>query len=118
MKSRMWAAIIIVVLILCGVSGYYLMSPGAGAAQAQILRNGEILRTVDLSLDQEFTVTNGDGYNIVTVKDGAIAVTEASCPDHYCQARGFCSGGADIVCLPNRLVIRFLEEAEIDAVSG
>ncbi len=118
MKNWMWAAILILALVVCGIGGYFLMAPGEQAARAEIVSRGEVVRTVDLSVDQEFTVTTDGGYNVVTVKDGAIAVTEASCPDHYCRDRGFCTGGADIVCLPNRLVIRFLEEAEVDAVLG
>ena len=51
-------------------------------------------------------------------KDGKIAVTEASCPDHYCMKRGFCNSGTEIVCLPNRLVIQFLDAQEIDAAVG
>ena len=69
--------------------------------------------------DIEFVVRAGnESYNVVTVKDGKIGVTEATCPDHYCMNRGFCSSGTQIVCLPNRLVIRFVGEQEIDGVSG
>ena len=79
---------------------------------AKIISKGEIVKTVDLLIDQEFTV---DGRNTVTVENGKIAVTWADCPDHYCMKRGFCAGGTDIVCLPNRLVISFLGEQEVDA---
>ena len=69
--------------------------------------------------DHEFTVTApGGGTNTITVRDGHIAVTAATCPDHYCMHRGFCDRGTQIVCLPNRLVIRFLGEQNIDAVAG
>ena len=93
--------------------------PRKAATHAQILSDGKVLKTVDLGIDQEFTVPSADGgYNIVTVHQGAIAVTDATCPDHYCMKRGFCVSGTDIVCLPNRLVIRFTGEQEIDAVIG
>ena len=85
------------------------------AAFARIVSRGEVVKTVDLAIDQEFTV---DGKNTVTVKDGKIAVTWADCPDHYCMKRGFCAGGTDIVCLPNRLVIEFLGEQSVDAAIG
>jgi len=62
--------------------------------------------------------TPGGGHNVVTVKDGRIAVTQANCPDHYCMDRGFCNSGSPIVCLPNRLVIEFSGEQEIDFVVG
>jgi hypothetical protein len=119
MKSWMWAGILAVLLIVCVGIGIFFMAPGEQAVWAEILSDGEVVKTVDLRIDQEFTVeTKNGGYNVVTVKDGKIAVTAASCPDHYCKDRGFCSGGVDIVCLPNKMVIRFLGEQEIDAVLG
>ena len=119
MKTKTWIFILFAGLALCLVSAFLLMGRSQDARFARITSNGHIVRTVDLALDQEFTVPGPDGgYNIVTVRDGKIAVTEASCPDHYCMHRGFCSGGAQIVCLPNRLVIEFLGEQEVDGIIG
>ena len=117
MKTKYWVAILAAILFLC-VSVSFLTLGGEEASRAKITSNGRLIRTVDLSVDQEFTVETEGGYNIVTVKDGKIAVTEASCPDHYCMNRGFCSGGAQIVCLPNRLVIEFLGGQEVDGAVG
>ncbi len=75
-------------------------------------------QTVDLGVDQQLRIENGDGYNIGTVSGGKIAVTEASCPDHHCMNRGFCDRGTAIVCLPNRLVIEFVDGQEVDAAVG
>ena len=119
MKTRFWIALLAVILLLSALTGYWLLSPAEAAERAEIISNGQVLRTVDLRIDQSFTVTLEDGgFNTVTVSGGKIAVTDASCPDHYCALRGWCSGGTDIVCLPNRLVIRFLGAQEIDAISG
>ena len=119
MATKKWVILIGLVLVLSlGLSVWFLM-PREASTHAQIISDGNILKIVDLRIDQEFTVPSSDGgYNIVTVHQGAIAVTEASCPDHYCMKRGFCNGGAQIVCLPNRLVIRFLQDDEIDGVVG
>ena len=117
MNTKYWIAILTAVLVLCvGLS--LLTLGGEEASRAQITSGGKVIRTVDLAVDQTFTVETEGGYNVVTVKDGKIAVTEANCPDHYCMARGFCNSGAQIVCLPNKLVIEFLSEAEIDGVVG
>ena len=117
MKTKYYIAMLAAVLVICfGLT--FLVMGGEEASRAKITSDGKLLRIVDLSQDQEFTVETEDGYNLVTVKDGKIAVTEASCPDHYCMARGFCNNGAQIVCLPNRLVIEFLGEAEIDGIVG
>ena len=119
MKTKIWIILIAAVLVLClGLSVFFLRPQGA-STHAEILSGGQIWKVVDLRIDQEFTVTTeSGGINIITVQDGQIAVTEANCPDHYCMKRGFCHSGADIVCLPNRLVIHFTAEQEIDAVIG
>ena len=118
MKTKTWMFLLALVLALCLGLSAFLMAPRGDARWAEIYSRGQLLRTVDLLLDQEFTVDVSGGRNVVTVKDGKIAVTEASCPDHYCMARGFCSGGTQIVCLPNQLVIRFVGEQEVDALVG
>ena len=106
------------VLVICIGLSLWLFQPTAPAAQAEIWSDGVLIRTVPLTVDDEFVVENGSGTNVVTVRDGKIAVTQATCPDHYCMQRGFCNSGAQIVCLPNRLVIKFVGETEFDGVSG
>ena len=114
MKTKYWIAAFAVLAVVCIAMSLPLLRQEE-ARFAKITSKGELVKTVDLQIDQEFTV---DGRNTITVKDGKIAVTWADCPDHYCMKRGFCAGGTDIVCLPNRLVISFLGEQEIDAAVG
>lgn len=119
MKTKAWIAFLAGLFVLCVLSAFLLLAPGREASTAEILSDGKVVRTVDLRIDQEFTIPSPNGgYNIITVKDGKIAVTEASCPDHYCAKRGFCNSGAQIVCLPNRLVLTFTQAGEVDGVAG
>ena len=118
MKTRTWILIFALILIVSLVGSFWLLRPTEASTHAEITRQGHVIKTVDLRIDQEFTVEHDDGYNIITVKDGKIGVTAASCPDHYCMKRGFCNSGTEIVCLPNRMTIRFLGVQEIDAIVG
>ena len=118
MKTRTWI-ILLAVLLLGSVLACIPLLRSEPAGRAKITSGGEVIATVDLAVDQEFVVDAPDGgSNAITVRDGAIAVTAADCPDHYCMHRGFCTGGTQIVCLPNRLVISFLDEADVDFVAG
>ena len=119
MKSKYWFFLLAAVLLVCiGVSAW-LFFPKGTAQKAEIWSDGMLIKTVFLQEDSEFSVESEYGTNVVTVKAGKLAVTQASCPDHYCMHRGFCSGsGEQIVCLPNRLVIKFVGENEIDGVAG
>lgn len=119
MKTKTWIILLFLLLLLSILLSIFLLRPGESARFAEVLSGGRVVKTINLAIDQTFTVTapNG-GSNTITVRDGKIAVTEATCPDHYCMDRGYCSSGAQIVCLPNRLVIRFTGKQDVDISLG
>ena len=118
MKSKYYIVIFAVVLALCAVLSFLFLMPRGEASAVEIWSDGVLIDTWSLAVNQSITVGYEDGYNVVTIKGGKVAVTEATCPDHYCMKRGFCDGGAQIVCLPNRLVLKFVGESEVDFVVG
>lgn len=118
MKTKTWILWISLVLLLCVGLSFWLLLPGTPADAVQVFSEGKLLYTLPLNTDTQVTVATALGTNVVTVKDGKVAVTEADCPDHYCMDRGWCNSGAQIVCLPNRLVLEFTGEQSIDGVSG
>ena len=120
MKTKFWILLIVLLLAGSAAASFLLLKPGQIAAGAEVYSDGQLVRTVSLALDQTFTVpAKNGGFNTVTVRDGKIAVTEASCPDQYCTHRGFRNSGSPIVCLPNALVIQFVAESpEVDFAVG
>lgn len=90
---------------------------------AYVYQNGVLIEIIDLNaVDEpyEITLTGENGEtNIISVKKGEIAVTDANCPDHICVKTGYINNGAlPIICLPNRVEIRIDEKNNgIDAVS-
>ena len=118
MKSRYWILIFAIVLAGCLALSLIFMG-GEPAGRAEITSDGHVVQVIDLHIDQSLTIpAPGGGTNTVTVKDGKIAVTHADCPDQYCVKRGYCNSGTQIVCLPHRLVIRFLDGEVIDGAVG
>ena len=118
MKSKVWIVILIAVFAVCAALSLPLLLPGEAARYAEIRSDGVLIRRVDLQVDRELRVESKEGTNVITVRDGRIAVTQASCPDHYCMDRGFCNSGTMIVCLPNKLVIEFVGGDGIDGAVG
>lgn len=118
MKTRFWIGLLALALVVCVGLSVFLLQPGETAARIEIWSEGELKYTLSLKVDQVLTIETATGSNTIAIRDGAVAVTEADCPDHYCMQRGYCSGGTEIVCLPNRLVIRFLDAQEIDGMAG
>jgi len=116
-KTKTWILLLSAVALVCLGLSVWLLS-GSDAAAVEVWSDGKKLCTLSLDQDQTMEVKSKNGTNIVTVRDGKVAVTEADCPDGHCMARGYCSGGAQIVCLPNRLVLKFTDDADIDGVAG
>ena len=118
MKSKYWVLIlaaIVVTSLLCCIP----LLKSEQASTIQITSDGHPIAILSLGQDQEMTIPSPNGgFNTVTIRNGAVAVTSASCPDHYCMDRGFCTGGTQIVCLPNRLVIAFSGPQKVDGISG
>ena len=123
-STRFWLAVL-GVLLLAAVAGLAVLSAHRQTgAEVQVVQNGEIVDTFPLGKDQthRYEAANG-GYNIVTVREGKVSVSEASCPDQICVRHGPTDQTADpIVCLPNRLVVQVLspgeETEQLDGVSS
>ncbi len=114
MKTTTWIWLISATLALCLALSVWTLWPKESSGYAEVWSEGKRIHLLDLSVDRIVTVTTEKGTNVITVRDGKIAVTEADCPDGYCKDRGYCAGGLQIVCLPHELVIRFPGESEVD----
>ena len=119
MKTRYWITLLFVIAVVFAGLSIPMLMPGEAAQAAEIISNGKTVQIISLHTDTEFTIPSPNGgENTVTVRDGKIGVTAATCPDHYCMDRGMCSSGTQIVCLPNKLIIRFVGNQPVDSVSG
>ena len=83
----------------------------------KITLGGEHYATLPLSEDAELEVINGDNINVVTVRDGEVYVSRASCPDKICEEhRAIRYSGETIVCLPNKVVVSIEGEGSLGDV--
>ena len=116
MKTKYWIFIRAALLVICTAAAI-LLSRSTPADTVQVYSEGKLLHTLSLNQDQTIIIDTDRGSNTITIQDGKVAVTQADCPDGYCMARGFCSGGTQIVCLPHRLVLQFASN-RLDGISG
>lgn len=121
-QNLVWAAVFLLIIAVSALVIFFHRSLPKTAKTAQILQNGEVLRTVDLDIDEpyEFEIVSDSGHNTIRVENGKIGVIDADCPDKICVRQGFIDNGAlPIVCLPHRLSVVITDNgSEIDAVSG
>ena len=85
---------------------------------AEIIKDGVVIETVDLSkVESSYTIDLDDV--IILVENNAISFIEADCPDKLCVKCGKLKRSGDTAaCVPTKTVIRVMGiEDEIDAVS-
>lgn len=84
----------------------------------QIIQDRKVLYTIDLdNSDDRTIVTEYQGSkNVIRIQDHQIYMEDAECPDQTCVKMGFLKSSASpIVCLPNKLIIRFVDNENTDA---
>ena len=121
-KTKFWAIIISALFVISciGASAVFLYH-GTGNV-VSVYHQGNLVKTIHLdtvTTPYSFTVESNHGnFNVITVEQGRICISEASCPDHVCIKTGWISNGAiPIVCLPNELVIQ-VESSDLNKVDS
>ena len=104
---------------------FFQISPSEGNfLTATVVLDGEVIAEYDLSaLTDPVSLRLDDIPYPLTIQaePGRIRIVESSCPSQDCVHIGWVDRvGAQIICLPNRLVISLSGAAEpdFDAVSG
>lgn len=102
--------LLILVLLLIAGAGYGYnrwRAAGISPVSAQVTVDGQLVETLDLSVNTTVTITGASGgTNVLVVKDGQIWCSDASCPDKLCVKQGKKHLPTDtIVCLPNKMVV-------------
>ena len=96
-----------VVLLVIGALGLLAFRPAKQAgAYAVITVDGQELDRVELAYDHSHIIETSYGTNTITVKGGAVCVSESDCRGEDCVRMGNISReGQMIVCLPHHLTV-------------
>ncbi len=122
MKNRIWILIFSAVLLVCALAWLYI-SNFSGSKVVGIYQNGNLVEKVDLNTvtaQREITLTGDSGKNVILLSHGSIKMKSAECPDKICVNHGeLVNIASPIVCLPNKIVIKFENSAnDTDAKTG
>lgn len=118
-KSKKTLIISLILIFIFGVIGSLWLIFKPHSQTIQIIQDSKILYTFDLEStnDQTIEVDYNGNKNIIQIQNHHICIIDAECPDKTCMKMGeLKSRAAPIVCLPNKLVIKFAETDEIDAI--
>ena len=109
-----------ILLTAAAIWGGYSLLHRAPAQQAVIQYDGKIAKTVSLSENQEFSLTEDPTVHF-RVKDGAIAFVNSSCPDKICEQTGFLSkSGQTAACLPKKVLLKVVgsNKQDVDTIAN
>lgn len=122
-SSRRWRSVAVGVVIAAavGVSLASVLWLGATTMPARAIVHASDGSVLELPLDRdgEQEVTTEQGTNVVTVREGAVAVSRADCPNQDCVHQGSISQvGQQIVCLPHELWIEIVAAEGAEGAEG
>lgn len=106
------------VLLILGITGVLIVKYGLKSGNtADVYIDDKLVQTIDMSVDDEYTFQTDKGSNTVEVRNGAVSMKSADCPDKVCvRMETKNRNGETITCLPHKLVIEVHggQEQEVD----
>jgi len=83
--------------------------------KALVYYKDEIIKEIDLSIDDKYTIQGENGNIVIEVKNNMIRVIEENSKNNLCSKQGFISESYEsIVCLPNKVVITISKDNNYD----
>ena len=102
----------VAVLLICAAWICVRTFWGREGAYAVVELDGQPYGRYALDEDQEIDIGPG---NHISIRNGAVRMTDADCPDHICIRQGRISrDGAMITCLPNRVTVQILADGKTE----
>lgn len=109
--------VIAVAVIVLSIFGYFMTGAAlAGEHKTVVIESeGEIFAEYPMT---EYKKIDVKGHNTVEITPDYVRVVYADCPEQTDIKQGkISSPGSIIVCLPNKMTVRIVGEAEFDAIS-
>ena len=111
--------LIVWVVLICGLLyAIFSLYSGSKASIAEVFYDGKMIKTIDMNINDTYTVKGYNGNVDIEVNSGKIRVTKETSPHHICANQGYISKTSEVlVCLPNKIVIKIYgDDKAIDAV--
>ncbi len=114
--------ILMISIVIIGlISAVYISLAKTKGDKVEIKAANHIYGTYSLYIDRTVVVEGKNSKNIVTIKDGSVKMSSASCKNQVCVHHSPISKvGESIICLPNKVIVRIKGSSSkgVDAVSN
>lgn len=114
MNKMKYGDYIVIFLIICiSFSMYFLTTRKTNNIKnkaVQITINGQVYQTIDLNNNTKTIYINSEfGHNVIKLDKGIVFMFESDCNDQICVKMGKIKDvGDNIICLPNRLLVKII----------
>lgn len=111
--------LIIILLILFIPISLLVLINSSNGNKALVYYNNKLIKTIDLNINDKYTVNGYNGEINIEVKNKKIRVLNEISQKHLCSKQGFISSSYEsIVCLPNKIVIKITNDNKLDTKVG
>lgn len=109
---------LLIILSIVIISIFFVINiTKKGGTIAEVYYEDELVLTIDLNIDKEYIVDGELGDVVLEVKNKQIRVKEENSPKHICSKEGFIGDSSrTLICLPNKIIVKIVGEANIDGV--
>lgn len=109
---------VIIIISLSVYIGMFLFGSKAEYSHIEIYCDGTFVAELSLSQETVFDVPECDFS--IEIKDKTASVLHTDCNDRVCEKMTAGTDGGEIICLPNRIVVRAkgTERSDTDLVAG
>ena len=102
-------------IVFAGIAGIAINMTRQRGSQIIVWADGTLWGIYQLNHEQEIEIKTENGRNILRIQDGKAKMTEADCPDGLCiRQREIDKIGESIICLPHRIVVEVIGDAQED----
>lgn len=106
---------IILIITITLITTLLFLVPTRNSNYAYVYYESTLIKEISLDKDDKYIVQGYNGDVVIEVKNKKIRVVDENSNNHLCSKQGF-TNSIPIVCLPNKIVIDFSNDNNLDTV--
>lgn len=96
----------IILLVFCTAASIFIAGGSVDGSIVTVKIDDTLYGTYELTLDQRVEIDQDGHHNVISIKDGAVTMTQSDCKNQVCVEQGAIHKSKQvIVCLPNHVIV-------------
>ena len=109
--------LIIILFVIVGIIFIIISIIKKDGTVVEVYYDNNLILSKDLNIDGEYTVDGLLGEVVIEVKDRKVRIKKENSPKNICSKEGYITDSSKpLICLPNKIVVKIVNNNEIDGV--